>query len=298
MRTETQIEAEIDVPVRMKDGTVLRADIYRPTGPGPYPVLLLRTAYGKSQRFGREGPHRELAAAGYIVAIQDVRGRYASEGEFSVFSTDIDDGYDSVQWAAGLGGSTGDVGMFGTSYMGVTQWLAAASRPPALKAIMPVNAGPNFYEGFRYYGGAFQIGDWLNWAIGNALDTAERLGVEAPEVRHLNDLTEKAVVAASAGDPRATAGSGSKKYSVSTATCPWATCPPSKAWHRTTTSGSTTLLTTSTGSAGRSSVASRGWKSPVTAWAAGTTSARRETCARSWACLPTPRRLRLAVPRR
>src|SRR5688572_1481955 len=147
MASVSEIVVQSDVPAKMRDGVTLRADVYRPSEAGTLPVLLARTAYGKTR--GTD-TFRELAAAGYIVAVED--------------------GYDAVMWASGLEDSTGEVGMFGTSLMGVTQWLAAANRPEPLKAIMPVNAGPNFYEGFRYYGGAFQLGDWLNWAVGQAAE--------------------------------------------------------------------------------------------------------------------------------
>src|SRR5437899_1945673 len=174
-----------NVPARMRDGTVLRADVYQPAVGGPYPALLTRTPYGKGAREESKTTYRALAAEGYLVAVQDVRGRFASEGEYRAYHTDAADGYDSVLWAAALDGASGRVGMFGTSYLGQTQWLAASGRPAPLRAIMPVLAGPNAYEGRKYYGGAFQLGDWLPWTVRQAVDTADRLGVDAPELRRI-----------------------------------------------------------------------------------------------------------------
>jgi putative CocE/NonD family hydrolase len=129
-----EIVIDRDVAVPMRDGVVLRADIYRPADGGPYPVLVLRSPYGK-QGFHPEGH----AKAGYIVVCQDVRGRYASGGTFESFvrarTHDAEDGYDTVEWAARLPGSTGKVGTFGASYNAFLQWRLAAMRPPSLVAM-------------------------------------------------------------------------------------------------------------------------------------------------------------------
>src|SRR5690348_18346613 len=115
MVTAAEVQIQTDVPARMRDGVTLRADVYRPAGAGPYPVLLTRTPYGKAGLPMTVDTNRALAAQGYIVVAQDVRGRFASEGTYRVNQDDIPDGYDTVAWAAGLEGSTGDVGMFGVS---------------------------------------------------------------------------------------------------------------------------------------------------------------------------------------
>ena len=96
-----------NVPAKMRDGVVLNADIYRPKAEGKFPVLLTRTPYDK--RGDRDfGP---LAAAhGYVVVVQDVRGRYTSEGEWYTFKYESQDGYDTVEWAAALPYSNGKVG--------------------------------------------------------------------------------------------------------------------------------------------------------------------------------------------
>jgi len=121
----------------MRDGVVLRANVYRPADGGPYPVLLSRQPYNKDVNINLmyADPVR-LAAAGYVVVMQDVRGRYASDGEFIPSEQEFDDGYDAVQWAAGMPGSDGTVGMFGRSYHSETQWRAAVTQPPALKSMV------------------------------------------------------------------------------------------------------------------------------------------------------------------
>src|SRR5882724_3957011 len=126
---------ERNVAVKMRDGVTLHADIYRPKADGKFPVLLQRTPYDKNNEvgFGLEG-----AARGYVVIVQDVRGRYASDGEWYTFKHESDDGYDTVEWAAALPYSDGRVGMFGGSYVGATQMLAAVAHPPHLAGICPV----------------------------------------------------------------------------------------------------------------------------------------------------------------
>src|SRR4051812_15204065 len=115
----------------MRDGVVLRANVHRPADDGVYPVLLSRQPYNKDVNINlMYADPVGLAARGYIVVMQDVRGRYASDGEFSPSDQEFDDGYDSVQWAAALPGSDGNVGMFGRSYHSETQWRAAVMQPP------------------------------------------------------------------------------------------------------------------------------------------------------------------------
>jgi uncharacterized protein len=124
-----EVVVERAVKATMRDGVVLRADIYRPRSEGKFPVLLERTPYDKNGGllFGMKA-----AAKGYVVIIQDVRGRYTSDGEWYVFKHESDDGYDAVEWAASLPFADGRVGMFGGSYVGATQMLAAISHPPHL----------------------------------------------------------------------------------------------------------------------------------------------------------------------
>ena len=110
-----------------------------------------------------------------MVVVQDVRGRYTSEGEWYPFKHETDDGYDTVEWAAALPHSNGKVGMFGGSYVGATQMLAAIGHPPHLAGICPVVTASNYHENWTYQGGAFE--QWFNesWTSGLAQDTLNRV---------------------------------------------------------------------------------------------------------------------------
>ena len=162
---------EHDVAAKMRDGVTLRADIYRPQAEGKFPVLLERTPYDKTHErdFGMKG-----AARGYVVVVQDTRGRYASEGEWYTFKNEANDGYDTVEWAAALPYADGKVGMFGGSYVGATQFWAAIAHPPHLAGIAPDVTASNYHDGWTYQGGAFE--QWFNqsWASGLTEDTLRR----------------------------------------------------------------------------------------------------------------------------
>ncbi len=161
----------------MRDGTVLRADVYSPANPGPFPVLLMRLPYDKD--VGQTITYMHplwYARRGYIVVVQDVRGRYASEGEWSPFVHEEHDGYDTVEWAARLPGSSGRVGMYGFSYPGVTQLFAAAAQPPSLAAIAPAMVDSDAFNGWTYRGGALALAFVTSWAVELARDTARRSG--------------------------------------------------------------------------------------------------------------------------
>ncbi len=151
------VTVERDVPAVMRDGTVLHGDVFRPSrSGGRWPVLLSRTPYDKRlnvSTFGNAHP-AWYAASGYMVVIQDSRGRYTSGGEFYPFAHEMDDGHDSVEWAAALPGCDGQVGMFGFSYVGATQLLAAVTRPPSLRSIAPGFTASQYYDGWTYNEGA------------------------------------------------------------------------------------------------------------------------------------------------
>src|SRR6185503_11833431 len=166
------ITYERSVAVKMRDGVTLRADIYRPKAEGKFPTLLQRTPYNKDSEFEFG---MKAAARGYVVIVQDVRGRYASEGDWYTCKNEPSDGYDTVEWAAGLPYSDGRVGMFGGSYVGATQMLAAITHPPHLAGICPVVTASNYHENWTYTGGAFA--QWFNqdWTSGLAQNTYERL---------------------------------------------------------------------------------------------------------------------------
>src|ERR1700730_12468940 len=160
-----------NVEAKMRDGVTLRADVYRPKAEGRYPVLLVRTPYDKQwiSEFGHRG-----AARGYVVIAQDVRGGFESEGEWYTFKNESLDGYDTVEWAAALPYSNGKVGMFGGSYVGATQMLAAIAKPPHLAGICPTVTASNYHDGWTYQGGAFE--QWFNesWSTGLAMNTMRR----------------------------------------------------------------------------------------------------------------------------
>jgi uncharacterized protein len=163
-----------DVPVRMRDGVTLFADVYTP-GDGPFPVLLMRTPYNKTAAQDSVYAHPLwYARHGYIVAIQDVRGRWSSEGEWYPFAHEAEDGYDTVEWAARLPKSNGRVGMYGLSYVGATQMLAAVAAPPHLTCIAPGMTASEYYDGWTYRGGALHLAFTESWTVMLATDTARR----------------------------------------------------------------------------------------------------------------------------
>ena len=169
--TKYEVTVERGVAAKMRDGVTLRADIYRPKADGKFPVLLVRTPYDKT---GEMNFGLMAAARGYVLIAQDVRGRLTSEGEWYPFKNESQDGYDTVEWAAALPYSNGKVGMFGGSYVGATQYLAAIAKPPHLAGICPTVTASNYHDGWTYQGGAFE--QWFNesWSSGLALDTLRR----------------------------------------------------------------------------------------------------------------------------
>jgi putative CocE/NonD family hydrolase len=141
--------------------------VYRPNDTGTYPVLLSRLPYNKNlPAFSHRyiDPIR-FAMAGYVVIIQDVRGRFASEGKFDPFLQEAKDGYDTVEWAARLPYANGSVGMFGLSYYGFTQLYAALEKPPSLKAIFPAMTGNDLRDGLLFRVGAFELGLFETWML-------------------------------------------------------------------------------------------------------------------------------------
>jgi uncharacterized protein len=156
---------ERDVPATMRDGVTLMSNVYRPAAGGPYPVLLARLPYGKDLPLGTSFLDPVKAAgAGYIVVVQDVRGRYRSEGKFVPFVREYEDGYDTVEWAASHPNSNGSVGTYGLSYFGKTQWHAAVMRPPSLKSMAPALTWGNHLNGVQMRGGVQELGLMQFWA--------------------------------------------------------------------------------------------------------------------------------------
>ena len=162
----------------MRDGVVLRATLYRPATAGRFPTLVYRTPYN------RTAPADPIVLAavrrGYVVMLQDVRGRYGSGGVFQPYQQEGRDGYDTIEWVARQPWSNGAVGTFGLSYPGAVQWLAAVERPPSLRAMVPAMTFSR-PESFWYSGGVWD-GSWLDWTWLNiAPDLRRRLGAQGPK---------------------------------------------------------------------------------------------------------------------
>jgi len=167
-----------DVPMKTRDGVTLRADVYRPAGSGRHPVLLSRLPYDKNGR-RRPGDIDVFVERGYVVIMQDTRGRFASDGERYVpLAPEANDGYDAVEWAAQLPYADGRVGTMGQSYLGATQYLLAPTRPPHLRAAFPASAAADFHQAWVYHtGGAFELGWQVPYAMLMARDTIARKGL-------------------------------------------------------------------------------------------------------------------------
>jgi putative CocE/NonD family hydrolase len=173
MTPQTNAEA------RMRDGTVLRADVWLPEPAGRYPTILLRTPYGKHTYADYSLLHAALAR-GYAVVVQDVRGRYASEGEFDAYRQERHDGYDAVEWVATQPWSDGKVATAGLSYPGAVQWLLAVEAPPHLVCVFPAMCFSSARQ-FIYFNGAFDL-SWIPWCANNiAPDERRRHGLAGPQ---------------------------------------------------------------------------------------------------------------------
>jgi putative CocE/NonD family hydrolase len=159
--------------MRTSDGVRLDADIWMPKGDGPFPVLMMRQAYGRRLNSSLCYAHAAwYARQGFIVVIQDVRGRGTSEGVFETLSNEARDGAEAIAWAAGLPKSNGRVGMFGFSYQGTNQLLAAAEAPEALKAVAPAMFGWNVRQDWCREGDAFRLASNIGWGLQMAAETA------------------------------------------------------------------------------------------------------------------------------
>src|SRR5215217_9540964 len=170
-QTLYRVAIEQSVKVKMRDGVTHAADIYRPVSDEKFPVLLERTPYNRADEAAMAN---ELASHGYIVLLQDTRGRYESGGDFYPFRDESSDGFDTVEWAAQLDRSNGKVGMFGGSYVGATQMLAAMAVPPHLVAIFPYVTASEYYDGWTYQNGALMQWFTSSWTSGLAVDTLRR----------------------------------------------------------------------------------------------------------------------------
>jgi putative CocE/NonD family hydrolase len=191
---------DVDVPVPMSDGVALATNVWRPKGPGPFPVLLVRTPYGKDDAGMYGNPKLPdvfaFVAAGYAVVAQDVRGTSRSPGTFVPNAHEGSDGADTLAWLAGQPWCDGAVGMWGGSYMGFTQWQAAVRGAPALRAIAPVMSSADLY-GAPWYspGGALSQDAVLTWGTLAALRNLRR------DLAH-GDPADARVLLSGLDDPR------------------------------------------------------------------------------------------------
>jgi putative CocE/NonD family hydrolase len=169
---DSYVVSEVMVP--MRDGVKLATDVYRPgrggkVVEGRFPVLMYRTPYNKA---GTKSAGVYFAQHGYIVASQDCRGRFNSEGEFYAFINEGKDGYDAIEWAGTQSWSNGNVGTIGASYLGWDQYHAAMYRPPHLTAMFALVGGADFYDEYAYPGGAPNLG-WPLWILNSASSSPE-----------------------------------------------------------------------------------------------------------------------------
>jgi putative CocE/NonD family hydrolase len=172
-----KVATPVTLSMTTRDGVRLDADVYRPVSGGPYPVLLQRQAYGRGIACSICYAHPAwYASQGYIVVVQDIRGRGTSGGDFHPGENDIDDGALAVEWAARVEGSTGEVGMFGFSYQGFNQLMAALGDCPSLKALAPAMFPWCVRDTWAWENGAFRLAGSLGWAIQIAAETARRAG--------------------------------------------------------------------------------------------------------------------------
>jgi len=160
-----RINIEKNKMVSMRDGVKLATDVYRLDIDNPSPALVTRTPYDKDGILDAFDVMRAVEA-GYVVVVQDVRGRYASEGTFNAHFQEADDGIDMFSWVTEQSWSNGIIGTFGGSYLGNTQWIPAISNPSALRAMAPSVTASDFYEGVAYQGGAKVLHD-LRWVVAN-----------------------------------------------------------------------------------------------------------------------------------
>jgi uncharacterized protein len=187
----TQVLVERGVLTPMRDGHELVADVYRPAG-RVAPALVQRTPYGRAAGVMEAyAAPSWYARQGFAVVCQDTRGRGDSPGEFVPYRHEAQDGADTIEWVSGQEWCTGAVGMYGFSYPGMVQLLAAGERPRGLGAIAPAMAGSSFHDHWTYQGGALQLGFLLLWLLDVGRVSAARAG----------DAAALAVLNAMAADP-------------------------------------------------------------------------------------------------
>src|SRR5215831_11651945 len=188
MANMLSIRIDKNVEMRMRDGVVLRADVWRPNDDRTYPALVSRTPYQKERMVGNDFlPYDRAAAAGYAVVVQDTRGRFASDGEWEglMWQREAPDTYDTVEWVAAQPWCNGKVGLWGISYLAAICWVGAMQRPPHLEAIAPAMVSDGAL-GTVEFGGAFRLEALMNWfifqLISDVLPKHVKAGTATPEM--------------------------------------------------------------------------------------------------------------------
>ncbi len=172
------VRLERALECRLSDGTVLLSDHYYPAGEGPWPTLFMRQPYGRDIASTVVYAHPAwYARHGYHVAIQDVRGRGGSGGVFYPFRHEGHDGAESIAWLRRHPACNGRIGMYGFSYQGSTQLLAAAEQPEGLVCIAPHMTAADLYHGWFYHHGALRLSSTLGWGIQMLREDARRKGL-------------------------------------------------------------------------------------------------------------------------
>jgi putative CocE/NonD family hydrolase len=160
------VHLERGVRCRLSDAITLVSDHYYPSGPSPQPTLLMRQPYGRDIASTVVYAHPIwFARHGYNVVIQDVRGRGDSEGDFYPFLNEGKDGAETIAWLRSRSECNGSIGMYGFSYQGAVQLLAAAQQPTGLKCISPAMTACDLYHGWFYQHGALQYAVSLGWGL-------------------------------------------------------------------------------------------------------------------------------------
>ncbi len=186
------IRLDKSVPVEVRDGTILRADVYRPDDREKHPAILTRTPYHRQMSFDMSFlPYFDAVLAGYAIVIENQRGTYDSGGQSGLgdvaLTLEGPDGYDTVEWIASQPWCDGNVGTCGGSYMGLIQWITARENPPHLKAMAPWISGSGGEEPSRH-NGIVNLGVALNWLLRmtvEAIDRQEKLGKDVSAIRQL-----------------------------------------------------------------------------------------------------------------
>ena len=189
------IRIDRNIPMEMRDGTLLRGDIYRLDDSEKHPAIFIRTPYNKLLEYGHFLNLVDAAFAGYAVIVQDCRGRFASDGEWNatagISAVERRDGYDSVEWIVNQKWCDGNVGMQGLSYAGNLLWITAEENPPHLKAIAPGICGMG---GSGEVTGVLALGLWSTWIANMALDVADRMERQGKDISLMRQMLNRALL--------------------------------------------------------------------------------------------------------